>query len=68
MSGVTNFAELPSVPSDRPVPFTDQLQLAVAAYLLLIPSEASGQPLDRPPWLLPVMNAGLRCARRPGDA
>ena len=28
-----NFAELTSVPSDRLVPFTDQLRLAVAAYL-----------------------------------
>ena len=28
-----NFAELPSVPSDHLVPFTDQLRLAVAAYL-----------------------------------
>jgi site-specific recombinase XerD len=28
-----NFTELPSVPSDRLVPFTDQLRLAVAAYL-----------------------------------
>ena len=28
-----NFTELASVPSDRPAPFTDQLQLAVAAYL-----------------------------------
>ena len=28
-----NFTELPSVPSDHPVPFTDQLRLAVAAYL-----------------------------------
>jgi integrase/recombinase XerD len=28
-----NFTELTSVPSDRPVPFTDQLRLAVAAYL-----------------------------------
>ena len=29
-----NFTELASVPSDsRPGPFTDQLQLAVAAYL-----------------------------------
>ena len=27
------FAELASVPSDRLVPFTDQLRLAVAAYL-----------------------------------
>jgi hypothetical protein len=27
------FTELPSVPSDHPVPFTDQLRLAVAAYL-----------------------------------
>jgi len=31
--GMTNFTELPSVPSDRLVPFTDQLRLAVAAYL-----------------------------------
>jgi integrase/recombinase XerD len=28
-----NFAELTSVPSDPPAPFTDQLRLAVAAYL-----------------------------------
>ncbi len=28
-----NFTNLPSVPSDHPVPFTDQLRLAVAAYL-----------------------------------
>ena len=28
-----NFTELASIPSDRPVPCTDQLQLAVAAYL-----------------------------------
>ncbi len=27
-----NFTELTPVPSDHPVPFTDQLQLAVAAY------------------------------------
>jgi len=27
------FTSLPSVPSDHPVPFTDQLRLAVAAYL-----------------------------------
>jgi integrase/recombinase XerD len=27
------FAELPSVPFDHPAPFTDQLRLAVAAYL-----------------------------------
>src|SRR5260370_42074845 len=27
------YAELASVPSDDPVPFTDQLRLAVAAYL-----------------------------------
>jgi hypothetical protein len=31
--GMTNFTELPSVPSDHLVPFTDQLRLAVAAYL-----------------------------------
>ena len=28
-----NFTNLPSVPSDHPVPFADQLRLAVAAYL-----------------------------------
>jgi hypothetical protein len=28
-----NFADLPYVPSDHLVPFTDQLRLAVAAYL-----------------------------------
>ena len=28
-----NFTELPSVPSDDPVPLTGQLRLAVAAYL-----------------------------------
>ena len=30
---MTNFTDLVSVPSDPPVPFTDQLRLAVAAYL-----------------------------------
>lgn len=30
---MTNFTELTSVPLDRLVPFTDQLRLAVAAYL-----------------------------------
>src|SRR5262249_61241018 len=30
---MTNFTELPSVPSDHLVPLTDQLRLAVAAYL-----------------------------------
>ena len=28
-----SFRELPSAPSDHPMPFTDQLRLAVAAYL-----------------------------------
>jgi hypothetical protein len=28
-----NFHELPSAPPDHPAPFTDQLRLAVAAYL-----------------------------------
>jgi hypothetical protein len=31
--GMMNFPELPSAPSDHPVPFTDQLRPAVAAYL-----------------------------------
>ena len=31
--GMRNFTELPSVPSDHPMLFTDQLRLAVAAYL-----------------------------------
>jgi hypothetical protein len=31
--GMMNFTELASVPSDHLVPFTDQLRLAVAAYL-----------------------------------
>src|ERR1700683_2957153 len=31
--GMKNFTELPSVPPDHVVPFTDQLRLAVAAYL-----------------------------------
>jgi hypothetical protein len=31
--GMMTFTNLPSVPSDHPVPFTDQLRLAVAAYL-----------------------------------
>ena len=30
---MTNFTELAPVPSDRPAPFTDQLRVAVAAYL-----------------------------------
>jgi hypothetical protein len=29
------FTDLPSIPSDRLVPFHDQLRLAVAAYLAL---------------------------------
>jgi len=31
--GMMNFTETPSVPFDHPVPFTDQLRLAAAAYL-----------------------------------
>jgi hypothetical protein len=31
--GMTNFTDLTSVPADHPAPFTDQLRLAVAAYL-----------------------------------
>ncbi len=31
--GLMSFADLPSVPSDDLVPITDQLRLAVAAYL-----------------------------------
>jgi integrase/recombinase XerD len=31
--GMRNFPELPSAPSDHPLPFTDHLRLAVAAYL-----------------------------------
>ena len=31
--GMMSFADLPSVPSDHLVPFTDQLRLAVTAYL-----------------------------------
>ena len=31
--GMMTFTELPSVPSDHPGPLTDQLRLAVAAYL-----------------------------------
>jgi integrase/recombinase XerD len=31
--GMMSFPELPSAPFDHPVPFTDQLRLAVAAYL-----------------------------------
>ena len=31
--GMRTFTDLPSVPSDHLVPFTDQLRLAVAAYL-----------------------------------
>lgn len=31
--GMRNFTELPSVPCDHPVPVTDPLRLAVAAYL-----------------------------------
>jgi integrase/recombinase XerD len=33
VSGHDELPELPSAPSDHPVPFTDQLRLAVAAYL-----------------------------------
>ena len=31
--GMTNFTEPPSISSDHLMPFTDQLRLAVAAYL-----------------------------------
>jgi hypothetical protein len=31
--GMMNFPELPSAPFAHPVPFTDQLRLAVAGYL-----------------------------------
>ena len=31
---MVTFSDLASVPSDPPVPFTDRLRLAVAAYLL----------------------------------
>jgi hypothetical protein len=31
--GMMNFPELPSAPSDQPVPFTGQLRLAAGAYL-----------------------------------
>jgi hypothetical protein len=31
--GMRTFTDLPSVSSDHPAPFTDQLRLAVAAYL-----------------------------------
>jgi len=30
---MANFAELVSIPSDQPAPFTDKLQLTLAAYL-----------------------------------
>jgi hypothetical protein len=30
---VANFAELVSIPSDQPAPFTDKLQLTLAAWL-----------------------------------
>jgi hypothetical protein len=30
---MANFAGLVSIPSDQPAPFTDKLQLALAAYL-----------------------------------
>jgi integrase/recombinase XerD len=33
VSGIMNFPELVCVPSDHPAPVTDQLRLAVAAYL-----------------------------------
>jgi integrase/recombinase XerD len=45
-----SFTELPSVPSDRLVPLTDQLRLAVAAYL----ARFKGSSRDR-------TESGLRC-------
>ena len=33
MSGMMNFIDLASIPSDDPAPFADQFRLAVAAYL-----------------------------------
>ena len=42
---MTNFTELASVPSDRPAPFTDQLRLAVAAYLARFKGSAASTPI-----------------------
>jgi hypothetical protein len=47
-----NFAELASVPADPPAPFTDQLRLAVAAYLARFKGssrEHTESDLDRHP-------------------
>jgi integrase/recombinase XerD len=48
--GMVNFSELPSVLSDRLVPLTDQLRLAVAAYL----ARFKGSSRDH-------TESGLRC-------
>jgi hypothetical protein len=40
--GMMTFTELPSIPSNRLVPFTDQLRLAVAAYLARFKGSSRG--------------------------
>jgi hypothetical protein len=49
---MTNFTELPSVPSDHLVPFTDQLRLAVTAYLarLRAPPVSTPNPICAAIW------------------
>jgi hypothetical protein len=51
-----NFTELASVTSVRPVPFTDQLRLAVAAYL----ARFKGSSREH-------TESGLRCFLAPGS-
>jgi hypothetical protein len=53
---MTNLTELPSTPSDRLVPFTDQLRLAVAGYLARFKGSSRQHTESDLPWL-PVVVA-----------
>jgi integrase/recombinase XerD len=52
-----NFTNLPSVSSDHPVPFTDQLRLAVAAYLARF--KGAPLPLLRHTFVTTMLDAGV---------
>jgi len=55
--------DLASVPSDPPVPFTDRLRLAVAAYLARFKGSS-----PRAHWIWPALLPGLVRGTGPGPA
>ena len=64
--GMVNFTELASVSSDHPVPFTDQLRLAVAAYLARsAPPRAHRIRSARLPYMVRCAGLDSLAARRP---